>query len=412
MVKIRPQRGVSILEILISVAVISLIFPPVLELLFNFVRPTSFQNNSQTIFNQIFDHESVNKKYTCDNLFDSLEGATDSVSPKSITLKIRAELGLATSSSSVVTGVSIQNQNIFITANSSSTTEPDIYNITTRQYTDTGPGITVLKQFGPYFIAANSGVKNQIQIIRKNDLSVYKTFIIPGSNSTTNPITKSFTVARGLLFIGTEKSVLPEIFIFDIFSGQVISSIETGYGVNDLYVLGNLLFIASPRDPEVEVFDISYLGNPQKVATYDAPGGSGNGKTFDIQNQKLLLGRTRGGNELLALNLIQNSSGSTSNNALNPISSIELYAEQKIGWSIDRIAAFRDSLANTYLLLLTNDSQKELQIYKYRADHGPEGYNLIYSYNLPSRATDFACSKKALYVSIENLDTPLVEFEF
>ena len=412
------MQGVSILEILIAIAVIVLVFPPVFELLFYFARPEPLHGSGQ----DIFDHESINKKYTCDNLFDSYSGVTDLITAKSVTFKTRSDLGLSTSSSATVTGVSISGQNIFLSLNSSSTTEPDIYNVSTGQYADTGPGITTLKQFGPYFVAANSGVKNQVQIIHKDDLNVYKTFIIPGSNSNTNPITKSFTVARGLLFVGTEKSILPEIFIFDINTGQVVSSIETGYGVNDIYILENLLLVASPRDPEVEVFDITHLGSPQKVATYDAPGGSGNGKVFDVQDNKLLIGRTKGGNELLMLNIMtdinqsMNQYATQNSSSSLPIFEFEPYIERKIGWSIDKMASFRDSFSKDYLLLLTADSQKELQIYKYKKDsyaalnHGD--YSLIYSYNLPSRLTDFVCSKNKLYVTAESINAPLVIFEF
>lgn len=411
------RRGVSILEILIAIAVISLVFPPVFELFFYFYRPAPLQSKGQSIF----DYGSINKKHTCDNLFDSYSGVagmTDSITAKSVTFKTRSELGLSTSSSATVTGVSVSSQNIFLSLNSSSTTEPDIYNVSTGQYADTGPGITTLKQFGPYFIAANSGVKNQVQIIRKDDLSVYKAFLIPGSNGNTNPITKSFTVARGLLFVGTEKSVLPEIFIFDINTGQVVSSIETGYGVNDLYVLENLLFVASPRDPEVEVFDITYLGNPQKVAVYDAPGGSGNGKVLEVQDNKLLLGRTKGGSELLSLNIITDITQGIAQDSSStlPVFKFESYVEQKIGWSIDKMASFRDSFSEDYLLLLTADSQKELQIYKYKTDthlaQSNRNYSLVYSYNLSSRPTDFVCSKNKLYVTTENINAPLAIFEF
>ena len=70
-------------------------------------------------------------------------------------------------------------------------------------------------------------------------------------------------------------------------------------GVNGLYLNHKTLLVSSPVDPELMSFDIT--SGFKQGTSYDAPGGSGNGKAIEVINNNILLGRTLGGNELISL---------------------------------------------------------------------------------------------------------------
>jgi hypothetical protein len=118
------------------------------------------------------------------------------------------------------------------------------------------------------------------------------------------------------------------------------------------------------------------------IAQYDAPGGSGNGKSIDIFNTDIYLGRTLGGNELMKLD-----------SYLLPLH------DARIGATVDGIISSRD-----FLYVLTSNSEKELQVWR-KSD-----LTLSQTIDLPSRALGIGCSGQYLYVAM-GTKTPLLIFK-
>lgn len=357
---------------------------------------------------------------------------------------------LKMSSSAIPTGISTIGQSLVMTVNSSSTTDPDIIILKRPKSSnglesepfffelvsalDTGPGLDDLYIEGFTAFVANTSINSQAQAIDLSDefhpkiIAQYK---FPGSTSSTTPITKKLIVYKNLLIIGTQKSTLPEIVVFDISTGQVIANIDTEYGVNFMKVESrvdhddkikyhniDILYVLGPSNPEIEIFDLNTLmvnlmrgvdmktygtygvSLPQ-MGEYDADGGSGNGKILEKVGDNFIFGRTKGGEELSLLSI------ATSTSDINASSTLKLdkIFGQKITASIDAIAG---DLRNT--IAFTSDPDKSLIIFDTKTaseDKSPQSLNLVKNLSLPSRVTDIDCANNSLYISLKNNSYPL-----
>lgn len=471
MIRITKNKGISILEIIIAFVIMTIVLMPTIELLFsmnleriknipNFMFENLLALDSNLKWNQngslvsvirnggVYDviPSGFLKSQNCSCIDTELNDELLAHIPQTF-IYSREELGLSTTT--VTTGVSVLGGNIFLSTNSSSTTEPDLIayslnntgnsstkpGITKNIEINTGPGIINLSQTGFSLIAANSSVNSQVQIfdvlpqgagsgLGNGEIGVRTqlktTYTIPESNSSTNPLTKIVRIANGLLYIGTEKSVLPEISIYRLSDHSLLSQIETDYGINDMLVIGNTLIVAGPRDPEIEVFNIPYsaVGGqnvlPIKIGEFDAPGGSGNGKVLQSVGDKIFLGRTKGGNEILSLQAglfdpadpsdlfsLYFASSSQANSLHFQASDI---LHTKIGWSVDALVP-----ALPYVLVFSADQNKELQIFKITQNlFGGEKADLIKTVDLPGRVSSVACRKNTIYVTTVMPDYPLI----
>jgi hypothetical protein len=282
----------------------------------------------------------------------------------------------------------------------------DAYGVVTKptlvqvQSKDTGPGVSSVQSRGTHIISANTGVKSQVDIL-DNIFENQTSYVIPGSNSSTTPLTKVALYASNTLIVGTEKSVLPEIVFFDISNGQVIHTIETGYGINDMILLDNLLIVAGPRDPEIEIFDVgTSVGNGsntdngifgQKVGEYDLLGGSGNAKVLSLFGDFLYVARTKGGNEFVILDMERVISATPTAQAI----SFKEITNKKIGWSVDSLLNFEQ-----YILLFTADEYKEFQLYK--ISDIDQQLSLQSVVDLPARVTGSMCFKNTVWATLRD----------
>lgn len=321
-----------------------------------------------------------------------------------------SELSLSTST--LPTGVFVSGDTLFVSLNSSSTTEPDFasYHISSdgslqkRAAIDTGPGASDLKVVGFSAFVGNTSVKSQAQRI---DVShpeaplLVKDYLFNGGNSATKPLTKKIYIYKNILIVGTEKSVLPEIEIFDIATGIPIASVETNYGINGFYVRDNILFVLSPLDPEIDIFDLTStltadsalvvgvpqtLINPPKIGTYDAPGVLGNGRSMDIVGDHIILGRSKGGDEVSLLHFPSPS----------------MSASTKIGASVDM-----SLLSLNKLLVFTSSSLKRIVEYSV----GTSTLTPRISFANNSRTAGAYCADNTLYVTMQSTSTPLIVFK-
>ncbi len=432
-------RGFGLFEILISVGIIASIILPIVQLL-----QTIFVNYTDVLS---LDMESIKSPYSRqftdggtiyktspkigrvsrllhDSTYQTFKHSMASyaicptksqIDQVNTTPVLFTLSNLHMSSTTIATGIAINGENVYISTNSSSTTEPDIYMYETGSLfqnhselinlqgtKDTGPGISSMDQFGAEIFYQNTGVKNQLGVLSLRDLGIQKTFTIPGSNSTTNPITKVFAQHGGKIFIGTEKSVLPEIQIFDEINNMQIGTIETNYGINDLFVSSTTLIVAGPRDPEIEVYDLSLLNSNSsstsvlpKINTLDIPGGSGNGKLLQGVGSGLYIGRTKGGEELMKYSYAYGRNGTPD---LTIQDSFEELASTRIGWSIDEIL-----VCEPYIFVFTADANKELQIFstKDSVTH-KDTFTFVRAIDLPSRISAARYDFGKLYITFRD----------
>jgi hypothetical protein len=136
---------------------------------------------------------------------------------------------------------------------------------------------------------------------------------VVGYGGSLNAIGKSIFYRDGYLYLGLSKtSSGPEFNVIDVHNPTTphwvgswpAPGTSSGNAVNAIYVQGHYAYLATPDNTnEVIVLDISNPGNPIKVASFDAPLGSGNGKSLDIVGDTLYLGRTSGGSEFYTVDI-------------------------------------------------------------------------------------------------------------
>lgn len=123
----------------------------------------------------------------------------------------------------------------------------------------------------------------------------------------------SVVYKNGIVYLGLANAANgEEFFIIDVggngvgtpTSPVILSSIEIGNGVNSIFVRNNYLYIASPNNQELKIFNITDLLDPTIAGNFDSPSGSGNGKSIALVGNKLYLGKTvpNSGNDFHILN--------------------------------------------------------------------------------------------------------------
>jgi hypothetical protein len=359
------------------------------------------------------------------------------------------QLGLV--ASSTIRSINVIGQNLIVSTDSASTTVDDlyVYHIDKNALDvylsegygedifslissfNTGPGFIDGKVYGEYFYGANTSVNSQGQVVHmdiSNTSSALSTtpvssggldffgpvnnFTISGSGSTNSPISKRVIVYKDLLIVGTQKTSVDEITIFDRVNGIIISSINTDYGINELYVIDDFLIVLGPQDPEIDIFDIKDPYSPSLVGYYDMEGGSGNGRSISVLGDILSIGRSVGGEEYHLFGLVVDSvrSSSSAMEHLDHISEtpqvvMHKKMSKKVGSSIDRIIS-------GYLgdLLFTSNQAGRVSA-MYMSEDKLHLKNMSPDMDLPGRATDFVCVGDYIFVSVNNIDYPLRIFQ-
>jgi hypothetical protein len=413
--------GFMVFEALLSVALIAVLFYPTLELVLYFRSILNNERVSGVEDRQSFFEEKEGSK-KCDEFLYALQGqySTSNINTsydrdvlKETDLNLAdfvdvsaysgSVLGIGTTSA--ITKIRAMNGYIFLALNSASSSDPDILSTSLQDIIEnplnmvtskinTGPGLADIVLVKNTIFAADTSVTNTIQkIVHKEDgLSLLSKFYIPKLSDTFIAVAKSTEIFGKYVLVGLEKNIGPEIYFYNQETGQVIASIETGYGITSMKVRGNRLFVLGPTDPELEVFEIQNTPESttleiQKTTPYDAPGYSGNGRSVAFFGDDLIFGRSRGGEELNILSIFRidpgNDLGTTA-----PVLSKSL----KVGASIDSIIA-----ASTSVFQVTSDKDKEFQLIAHGIDK--QGAPHIAGYiDLPARANDFMCIGDAVLV--------------
>lgn len=295
------------------------------------------------------------------------------------------------------TSIIAKSKLLYVTADSATQTKPDFfifdisnpYSPTLLSSLNTGPGVSSLAVSGHYAFLGNASINGQLEVV---DISnpqnpiLKKTYKLPGVYNDNTTIPNTLIYSRKKIYLGTAKSQISEFHMIDVSNPLVPleqGSFEINAGINALNARGDKIFVASPASEELKVLDISIPSSIRQVGGYDAPGGSGNGKSIFRTAQTLYMGRTLGGNELTILN------------AENP-SSLSLIISKALGTSINGITG-----TPAQQFLTTNDSNKKLQIWQTLS---PTSVNLLASINPNGTLTSIACQRNSIFVTTSSPD--------
>lgn len=309
---------------------------------------------------------------------------------------------------SVATAMKIRGNLLYLSANSATSSDADFYIYDMKNplapqllsKLDTGPGIVDLNLRGYSAEVANTSINAQLQVIdisSSNNPRLSWAFKVPGSHGTTTSLGTSVISDGPHIYFGTEKSVLSELYVIDSISHQITATYEVSAGINNLYISKGLLYMVTPLDPELSILDVSKLPSIKMIAQYDAPGTTGNGKSIEIKNDSVYVGRTVGGNELIQL-----SRPKYEDLSVSTTTSLAITFETKIGATVDDMIASRD-----YLFILTNNSTKEFQVWRRNAS----SLTLVQTIDLPARAVNLGCTKQGSIVVALGTNDPLLVLE-
>lgn len=289
------------------------------------------------------------------------------------------------------TGITVRNNLVFVTTNSPVQEDSDFFVVDARQpdnptivaELDTGPGLSGLAISENHAYAGNTSINGQLQIInlaRPTRPTLLTTYKLPGNYTDNTTIPNVVTYQNNKVYLGTAKSQIREFHVIDVSNRSVpneLGTFEFSAGINTIIVRNNTAYVVSPVDEELKIIDITNPAQLRQIGGFNAPGGSGNGKSLDVIEQQVFFGRTLGGTELYILD------------ATNP-GTIRDLASNDINTSVNDLAAVPN-----WLYLATTDPGKTLQI-------RTSNLTLHKSLALNAKATNLACNKDKLYATAEN----------
>jgi hypothetical protein len=218
---------------------------------------------------------------------------------------------LPISSSNLITDLVVKDNFAYISTNSSSSTDPDLFIFDISDITNpklisslnTGPGLAAIAIAGPYIFTTNKSSINQLQVIDIHDRS-HPLIISQGKvpldiASSTRPNGSTIFYDRGLIYLGTEKGDSPELTIWNVADPvhpQLAGTYEIGSKIEKIVVDSSHAFLASSGINQLVVLDVSNPGNPTIVTT-SSPSGwqTQSGQATDLFEGEIALGRDAGG---------------------------------------------------------------------------------------------------------------------
>ncbi len=174
----------------------------------------------------------------------------------------------------------------------------DPYNMVLVSSIDTGPGIASIAVAGSFVYAAHTSINAQLQIISIEDRfkpRVVSSYKLPGLYSDSTTIGNAVFYKAGLVFLGTQKSQISELFVIDVSlptSPHLNSSVEIGHGINDIFAFRNFVYVASPHADELKAFTLLSAGLLVPLYNFNDRGSTGNGKRLSFFDSTVYLGKT------------------------------------------------------------------------------------------------------------------------
>ncbi len=293
------------------------------------------------------------------------------------------------------TGVIVRNNLAFVTTDSTVASAEDFFVIDVTNPAspivvgklNTGPGLSGLTIASSYAYVGNTSINGQLQIIDISNIQapvVKASYKLPGTYTDNTTITNTITSKGHTVYLGTQKSQIQEFHIIDVSDAAApreLGSYEINAGINAIAIVDTLTYIASPAGEEIKVVDISNPAQIRQINIFDAPGGSGNGKSLATLDGNLFLGRTIGGKELYILDI-------TDTLHINELKSKDLNA------SIVSLSAIPG-----WLYLASTDPNRTLQIWDVAEVGAPI---LTKSLTITGIPSSLACGIDKLYLTTQN----------
>jgi len=309
---------------------------------------------------------------------------------QSLHLVGHGSIDIGTSSTS--TGIAVQHDLLYLSADSPNKTEKDFYIVNTKNKDapvvlsslDTGPGIEAITTSGHYVYAANASINAQLQIIDVSSSThpvIVTNFKLPGTYSDNGTVGASIFYRNKLIYLGTKKSDIAELHVINvsnISSPKEVGTFEVNTTIHRIIVHDHLIYIASPDDSEIRIIDSSDTSHLKEVGSFNASGGSGNGQALYQDGSTLYLGRTIGNNELYILDASTTAPAVIGSKTLNS--------------SITDIL-----VSNGLAFLLDAEPSKEFQMWNVGDKTKP---SLMSTLPLGGRGSALACDGNMLYATV------------
>ncbi len=211
------------------------------------------------------------------------------------------------------TDIDVFQKKAYLITDSAVATSPDLYilNVTDSanpaqlSVLNTGPGLRAIRAIGNYAFVANSSINAQLQVLgisNPSSPSKLKDFKV-GSGSGLG-VGNSIFYVNNTVYLGLTKGNGQEFNVIDVtdplhpvFKGGY----ETNTQVNAIWVSGKYAYLTTPATEELTILDVSNSANIVRAGGFDAAGGSGNGKSLYLLENKIYLGRTVGNQEFYVL---------------------------------------------------------------------------------------------------------------
>ena len=186
-------------------------------------------------------------------------------------------VALPISSSNLITDLVVKDGFGYISTNSSSSTDSDLFIFDTSDMANpklissfnTGPGVAAIAIAGPYIFAANESSINQLQVIdihdRSHPLIILQAKVPLDIASSTSPNGSAIFYDKGFVYLGTEKGDSPELTIWNVADPahpMLAGKYEIGNKVEKIVVDSDHAFIASSGINQLVVLDVSNPSNP------------------------------------------------------------------------------------------------------------------------------------------------------
>ncbi len=300
------------------------------------------------------------------------------------------------------TDLDVVNKIVYLSAEASAASKPDFFiiDVTNGQSPfivsslNTGAGLNAVDASGNYAYLANRDNNAQLQIVNISNLNnpvLAASFKLPGVSGS-NAIGQSVFYKDSKVYIGTKKASGPEFHIIDVSnpnSPTALGSFEINGAVNMIDIKNNIAYIAFEGDNyELKILDVSNLANITELSKYNAPGDSEDGKSLYVVNNKLYLGRTRGGNH-------------ENHHEFHIIDIASSVSPQNLG-SKDLAADLNDlRIRDNLAFLATGDTNKEFQVCDVSE---PSNISFWSSFNFPQGATGIDYESNLVYVAVRSND--------
>lgn len=427
-------KGFFLIESLIAIAILILVVPSLL----NYILSTDIKKYTNSLISHISKSIYLSDKSYLDNLanMNYMDIAKELVADKNCDLFFSKIQNLKTDTNLKIDTVSIdrvEDDNIFtsidyiqgnsdhgilmIGLNSASTSMADLVTLDIDLHTYharvdrswyLGPGVIAMDMY-PRSFENNLVSQRRVALIERSVVSPFWLFDLANinTNSSSSPIAifsdiflnaypQAVNIDMKYITIGTQKSPGPELLIFDYKNiNSWPMSFETGVTVNDSVVIGNYLYYASSKNPELDavVIDSISTSTNTNIAPYrfDAPGELGNGKAIARYPYGLFLGRTVGNIELYALG---DSQQVTSSHAV--VSSYDTNV------SVKKIISAEEGRG---IVALFNSPYSGFRVLKHDLTKSIEELVKI---DLPAYPNDLVCILDQVFITLQSTSTPLV----